>query len=144
MRYNLNRLRGVLRDSKEVAAAYLFGSAARGGAVVNDLDLLLLLYPGFDAHMAYFNLLYRISSAMGLPEDQIDLLFFDVEEADPLILYEAVNEGILIKNESPGMLCERIEELSLFFLANEFLLKQASQLRRERLEEFCAGKSRAN
>jgi predicted nucleotidyltransferase len=39
--YNLDMLKQTIRNSTEVAAAYLFGSAATGEPVVNDLDLLV-------------------------------------------------------------------------------------------------------
>jgi len=139
--YNLDILKQTIRNSTEVAAAYLFGSAATGEPVVNDLDLLVLIYPAIDKNIAYFDLLYRISKSMDIPVDQVDLLFFDLQEADPSILYEAVNKGILIKNESPDMLSEMIDKLSLYFMENEFMIKHAAQLKRERLEEFCADKS---
>ena len=43
--YDLNVLKEALRNSSEVAAAYLFGSAAVNAPVDNDLDILLLVYP---------------------------------------------------------------------------------------------------
>ncbi|MBC2696218.1 MAG: hypothetical protein HF982_13275 [Desulfobacteraceae bacterium] len=43
-------------SKKEVAAAYLFGSAVINAPVVNDLDILLLVYPDIDKNIAYFDL----------------------------------------------------------------------------------------
>jgi len=73
--YNLDMLKQTIRNSTEVAAAYLFGSAATGEPVVNDLDLLVLIYPDIDKNIAYFDLLYRISKSLDIPVDQVDLLF---------------------------------------------------------------------
>ena len=130
-------LKQSLRNSPEVAAAYLFGSAATNAPVVNDLDILLLVYPHIDKNTAYFDLVCRISEALALPEGKIDILFFDLQEADPDILYEAVNNGVLLKNESPELLGESIEKLSLYLIQNEFIITRAKQLRHEQLEVFC-------
>ena len=135
--FEIDSLRQIVEDSPEVAAAYLFGSAAANEPVVNDLDILLLLYPHVDKNVVYFDLHYRITHALGLAEDLVDLLFFDLEEADPEILYEAIDKGILIKNVSPDLLGEKIEALSCYLTENEFLIKQAKKLQHERLEVFC-------
>ena len=137
IKYDLDMLKQSLRNSPEVAAAYLFGSAATNAPVVNDLDILLLVYPDIDKNTAYFDLVCRISEALALPEGKIDILFFDLQEADPDILYEAVNNGVLLKNESPELLGESIEKLSLYLIQNEFIMARAKQLRHEQLEVFC-------
>ena len=136
--YDLGVLQETLRNSPEVAAAYLFGSAAVNAPVVNDLDILLLVYPNIDKDIAYFDLVSRISEALTLPEEKIDILFFDLREAEPEILYEAVNNGVLLKNESPELLGESIEQLSLYLMQNEFIMARAKHLRHEQLEVFCA------
>ena len=138
IKYNFNILKQTLQDSPEVAAAYLFGSAVINAPVVNDLDILLLVYPDINKDIACFDLVYRISEALALPEDQIDILFFDLQEADPDILYEAVNNGVLLKNESPELLGESIEKLSIYLMQNEFIITRAKQLQHEQLEVFCA------
>ena len=137
IKYDLDMLKQSLRNSPEVAAAYLFGSAATNAPVVNDLDILLLVYPHIDKNTAYFDLVCRISEALALPEGKIDILFFDLQEADPDILYEAVNNGVLLKNESPELLGESIEKLSLYLIQNEVIITRAKQLRHEQLEVFC-------
>jgi uncharacterized protein YutE (UPF0331/DUF86 family)/predicted nucleotidyltransferase len=131
MNYNLNKLKQVLADSPEVAAAYLFGSAAKNEPVVNDLDILILLYPDVNPYHAYLELSYRIGQSQNINADKVDLVFFDLDMVDPEVLYEAVNHGILLKNNSPELLTDKIEELSNYFLENESLMKQAKKLRRE-------------
>lgn len=138
LNYNLDNLKKILNDSSEVAATYLFGSAKRNDPAVNDLDLLILLYPEIDMHSAYFTLSNRIAKYLGINMDKVDILFFDLQLAEPDILYEAVNNGILLKNSSPQLLTERIEELSSYFMENEFLIQESKRLTRERLEDFCA------
>ena len=124
-------------DSPEVAAAYIFGSAVSQEPIVNDLDILVLPYRGVDRNTTYFELYDRISKSQNAYENQIDILFFDLDEADPEVLYDAVNKGILIKNASPDLLVEKIEALNRYFIVNEFILKQAELLKQERLEAFC-------
>jgi len=137
MNCNLNILKQVLADAPEVAAAYLFGSAAKNEPVVNDLDILILLYPDMNQDNAYFELSYRIGQSQNINADKVDVVFFDLDMVDPEVPYEAVNHGILLKNNSPELLTDRIEELSNYFLENESLIKETKRLRRERIEEFC-------
>ena len=132
----INTLKDVLHNSPEAAAAYLFGSAAGDEPVVNDLDILVLLSPRMDKDKAYFDLYARFMQVMELSGLRPDILFFDLQEADPHVLCDAVNKGILLKDESPELLTDRIESLSRYFLENEFLIREARRLRKE---EFCDG-----
>ncbi len=135
-RPDLDKLKQVLADSAEIAAAYLFGSAATDQPVINDLDLLLLVYPTIDKNAVYLDIVDRIGRTLTVPPDRLDILFFEVQEADPEVLYEAINRGVLLKNESPDLLTQRIESVSLYLMQNEFLRNKARDLRRENLEAF--------
>ncbi|MBC8180854.1 nucleotidyltransferase domain-containing protein [candidate division KSB1 bacterium] len=134
----INKLKKIFKDTPEIAAAYLFGSAAAKEPVVNDLDFLILPFPEVDFHTLDFELLPKISQATGFKIDQIDIVVFDMKMVKPGILYEAVNKGIILKNESPGLLTDKIEALSRYFLENEFLIQEKEKLQKEELEEFCA------
>jgi len=134
---NLNHLKKTLLSCNEIEAAYLFGSAARREPVVNDLDLLILADSNANVHHLYFNLVQKIANDHNMPEAQIDILFFDIHLADPYILDKAVNTGILLCNKNEKLLTDRIEELSCFFLENEFLLNESIRLKREQREVFC-------
>ena len=46
-------LKTILERCPEVSAAYLFGSAASGDKVVNDLDILVLLHQDIDIMRSY-------------------------------------------------------------------------------------------
>jgi predicted nucleotidyltransferase len=130
-------LKKCLSDRTEVVAAYLFGSSAEG-ELARDLDILVLLSPDVDASRIYFELAASLSDTLGIQEDKIDLLFFNMDEADPMVLYEAVSTGILLKNRDPDMLGDSIDALSRYFLENDVIIERAAQLRNERLEDFCA------
>ncbi len=138
MKYDSEILKDVLHHSSEIAVCYLFGSAAGNEPVVNDLDLLIVPYPEADKFGICPELAERIAASQNISPDQIDILLFDLKLADPQILYRAVNEGVLLKNEDHNLLTNKIEALSLYFLENEFLIRQAKQLEKERLEEFYA------
>ena len=132
----LKDLKIVLEGCSEVSAAYLFGSAASGEAMVNDLDILILLHQEIDKDEAYINLIYNLSKSLKIPESCVDLLFFDSNEADPSILTRAVNRGILLINHDPEYLSNMIDNVSRDLLENEAMIIRARRLRRERTEVF--------
>lgn len=63
---NLADLTSTIQQCSEVSAAYLFGSAAKGEGVVNDLDILVLLNRNVDKHEAYINLIYKLSHVLDI------------------------------------------------------------------------------
>jgi predicted nucleotidyltransferase len=133
---NFKDLKIALEGCSEVSAAYLFGSAASGEAVVNDLDILVLLHQEIDKDEAYINLIYTLSRSLKIPEACVDLLFFDSNEADPSILTRAVNRGILLINHDPEYLSNMIDNISRYLLENETMIIRAQRLRQERMEVF--------
>jgi predicted nucleotidyltransferase len=133
---NFKDLKIALEGCSEVSAAYLFGSAASGEAVVNDLDILVLLHQEIDKDEAYINLIYTLSKSLKIPETCVDLLFFDSNEADPSILTRAVNRRILLINHDPEYLSNMIDNVSRNLLENEAMIIRAQRLRQERTEVF--------
>jgi len=133
---NFKDLKIALEGCSEVSAAYLFGSAASGEAVINDLDILVLLHQEIDKDEAYINLIYTLSKSLKIPEACVDLLFFDSNEADPSILTRAVNRGILLINHDPEYLSNMIDNISRYLLENETMIIRAQRLRQERMEVF--------
>jgi predicted nucleotidyltransferase len=137
MKLDLNIIKSAVAAIPEIAACYLFGSAAKDESVVNDIDLLILVYPNVDAEKVLWTATERISDAVNLPADVLDILLFDLSLANPHVLYAAINQGILIKNESSELLADRIETLSRYFLDNEPIIQRAGRLNRELIEEVC-------
>jgi len=140
-RVKISDIKASLQECTDVSAAYLFGSGAQGLNVANDLDILVLLNKHADKRTAFFDVIHKLSSHLNLPEDCIDLLFFDYHEADVSVLARAVNEGILIKNDDPEYLGDMIDDFSRYLLANEAVRIRGLRLRRERLEEFSETRS---
>ena len=104
--------------------------------MVNDLDILVLLKQDIDKDEAFMNLTYNLSKSLKIPEACVDLLFFDLEEADPSILTRAVDQGILLLNRDPEYLSDIIDSLSRYMLDNETMMIRARRLRQERMEVF--------
>lgn len=140
MKYDIKKLKKVVAEFPEIAAAYLFGSAAKNEPVVNDLDILMLVYSDINPDMVSLELSYRIGQSQSINADLVDVIYFDLDRVDPEVLHEAVNDGILLKNESPELLTDKIEELSFYFRENEFFIKEAHRLTKERIKEFCRDK----
>jgi predicted nucleotidyltransferase len=90
--FDIEGIKGSLAAVPEIAAGYLFGSTARQEAVVNDLDLLIIVRPGSDAERAIWELIRQISEFLGVDADRVDILLFDLRQADPKLLYRAVTE----------------------------------------------------
>ncbi|MFP4037074.1 MAG: nucleotidyltransferase domain-containing protein [Desulfobacteraceae bacterium] len=134
---DLEALKQALEEKDEVLAAYLFGSAAQRDSIANDVDILLLLQPGSNKYEVEFDLKSHLAEHLGIPEKKFDFLFFEMDEADPKILYKAIDQGILLKNANPQFLSERINRLSSYFLENDSMIEKAEYLRRERIEAFC-------
>jgi len=96
----------------------------------------VLLHQEMDKDEAYINLIYNLSKSLNIPESCVDLLFFDLNEADPSILTRAVNRGILLINHDPEYLSNMIDNISRYLLENETMIIRAQRLRQERMEVF--------
>ena len=138
MQLHLEEIKRVLAAVQEIAACYLFGSMVRQEAVVNDLDLLILNRPEADAGKAIWELTRQISESTDIEADRVDILQFDLQQADPTVLYRAVTEGVLLKNELPDLLTDKIEDLSRYLVEHEYLISEAKRLRNELIKEFSA------
>ena len=134
---DIELIRNCLNKYSEIAAAYLFGSMVNEDTVANDLDILVLLLKNSDKFRIYTELSGCLSNLLGIPERKIDLLSLDLDEANPNVLSEAINHGILLKNVDADFLGDRIEMISEYLMFNEPIIRRASRLRRETLEEFC-------
>ncbi len=88
------------------------------------------IYPLLASHA------YNLSEHLKIPEACVDLLFFDLEEADLSVLTRAVNQGILLINHDPEYLSNMIDKISRYLLENETMIIRAQRLRQERMEAF--------
>jgi predicted nucleotidyltransferase len=134
---DLHLIKKCITEIPDVVAAYLFGSAASSEQAVNDLDILVFLNQGAKRLETQFVLMNRLSNVTGFNSDRIDIVVFDLNEVEPVILQKAINQGVLLINNDPDFLSDRIEELSGYFLKNEPMIYRAELLKKERMEVFC-------
>ena len=138
--FDLNQIKNIMNAQAKIRAAYLFGSAAAGDSAVNDLDVLVLENENASRIKIQLKLAAKLSELTELPLDRIDIVFFDQNEVDPDVLRAAINTGILLKNDSPSILSDKIEKLSSYFRINETTIYNSKQLQKARLEVFCEGR----
>jgi len=86
----LPQLRRALKGIRGLRLAYLFGSLAEG-ASTHDIDIAFLAEEEGKLRVIS-ELVARISRALGVPEDKIDLL--DLETADIVLLHRVMRQGI--------------------------------------------------
>lgn len=94
------RLRTAL-DRDEVAAAYVFGSQARGQTgPLSDVDLAVWAAPGLSPQQR-FELRLRLANAAerALGEGEVDLVVLD--DATPLLRHRAWRDGELLVDRDP-------------------------------------------
>ncbi len=96
----LARLREAL-DREQVAAAYLFGSQARGSqGPLSDVDVAVWATPGMDARQRFdLRLALARAAQQALGGQQIDLVMLD--DASPLLRHRAWRDGELLLDRDP-------------------------------------------
>lgn len=93
------RLRAAL-DRSEVAAAYVFGSHARGGAgPLSDVDVGVWAAPGLDSQQRFELRLDLAADAARAVGDEVDLVMLD--DAPPLLRHRAWADGELVVDRDP-------------------------------------------
>lgn len=93
------RLREVL-DRDGVAAAYMFGSQARGGAgPLSDVDVGVWASPGLDSRERFDLRLKLTGAAEEALGREVDLVLLD--DAPPLLRHRAWHDGELLIDRDP-------------------------------------------
>jgi predicted nucleotidyltransferase len=98
----LERIADVVARCPEVAAAWVFGSVARGEAHADsDLDMALLLRPSTSAHGApdLDTLVLELEPCS--PSGRVDLLILGSQ--GPVITHRILREGILVRDAAPEL-----------------------------------------
>jgi len=83
----------ILEPHHDVLLAYLFGSVARKGVSLHDLDLALLLR-GDDKLSIMGDILMALSRALGVDEEKVNVV--DLERADLHLKYRVLKEGVKV------------------------------------------------
>lgn len=97
---SLARLREAL-DREQVAAAYLFGSQARGSqGPLSDVDVAVWAMPGMDARQRFeLRLALAQAAQRALGGQRVDLVVLD--DASPLLRHRAWRDGELLLDRDP-------------------------------------------
>jgi len=111
----------ILKNFDDIIAAYLFGSFPHE-KIFNDIDILVLFKKKHENLYLDFEITHLIAESLEINSEKIDLLPFDLKKVNPMILIQAVNNGMLLKNNSDELLTDQIEKLSQYFLENESCL----------------------
>jgi predicted nucleotidyltransferase len=95
------RVRPALEASPEIAAAWVFGSVARGEArPESDVDVAVLLRTpratAADHHREILDLAARLEGASGR---RVDLLVLGLH--DPIVVHRVLSEGVLVYDADP-------------------------------------------
>lgn len=111
-RLDVPGLPGLLRyleGQPDVAAAWVFGSRARGDhRPDSDIDVAILAARGWDqrpdslARLVAFRV--EVPEAMGLSDDQVDAVV--AQEMKPLVAFALVRDGVLIYDRDPVLRVE--------------------------------------
>jgi len=124
-------------DRDPVAAAYLFGSQASGGAgPLSDVDIAVVLVPGFAGAEVRSELFAAIVEALGTGE--VDLVLAD--SAPPLLRHRIVRNGLRLVDRTPHVRVRFETRALLDYLDTLYLREVLSAGRRRRLGEGSFGR----
>lgn len=131
----LARLAQRWSGDRDLAAAYLFGSRARGDARPrSDVDLAVILHPGLSPAQRWRKRLGLLDEAASqLASDAVDLLV--LEEAPPVVAHRALRDGRLIVDRIPGRRVEVVESVLRSYLDQAWLRTELDAGLRSRLRE---------
>jgi predicted nucleotidyltransferase len=131
----LSGLAAAWRDDADLAAAYLFGSRARGDAGPrSDVDLAVILRTGLDADERWrkrLELIGRASEALGT--DAVDVLVLD--DAPSAVGHRVLRDGRLICERDPARRTAVAEDVMRRYLDEEYLRKELDRALAERVRE---------
>jgi predicted nucleotidyltransferase len=95
-KHQLDAIKDVLARSAEVKFAYIFGSCARGDTgPLSDVDVAVFLDSRVDPFAFRLRLMETLSRA--LRTEHLDLVILN--DASPVLRYEVVREGRVIKED---------------------------------------------
>ncbi|MBZ4659222.1 MAG: putative nucleotidyltransferase [Desulfacinum sp.] len=127
----LVRLRQVLLEREDVAAALLFGSTAQGDPSARDVDVLILPVDR-DAGLDFLVELQGVlAKALNVPADRIDAVLFDPEKVHRGVLMNAVRTGVPILIRDEEAYTDALERLSAILCVEEVYRRRAKAYLKE-------------
>ena len=131
----IKKLKKYFSNRGDVAAAYLFGSLAMNEPVANDVDILVLAARDANPDDVWFSILADLCKILSLPEEKIDVIPFSLDEIQIEIIYDAVENGVLLVEKDEDYLGDMLEALSSRMKETEIIRARRLQLI---LEEYSA------
>ncbi|MCP5339493.1 MAG: nucleotidyltransferase domain-containing protein [Steroidobacteraceae bacterium] len=131
----LDTLAGRLTADRDVAAAYLFGSRARGDARPgSDVDLAVILDKGLSARERWRKRLELIgASTSELCTDAVDLLI--LEDAPVPLAHRVIRDGRLLVDNNPKRRVAVVEDVLRRYLDEAWLRDALDRELKNRLLE---------
>lgn len=128
-------LAGTLSRDAEVAAAWLYGSRARGGAHRrSDVDVAVILRAGVPAAQRWRKRLEHADAvARALGTDDVDVVL--LEEAPAVLGHRIVRDGLLVVDRDPRRRVQVVEEVLRRYLDEAALRAALDEGLRQRLRE---------
>ena len=128
-------LAGALSRDADVAAAWLYGSRARGDARRgSDVDVAVILRAGVPAtHRWRKRLEYADALACALGTDDVDVVL--LEEAPAALGHRVVRDGLLVVDRDPRRRVQVVEEVLRRYLDEAALRTALDEGLRQRLRE---------
>jgi len=91
--YVLPKLRELFNKFEGVELALLFGSIARSGVSMHDVDLALKMADESLLDAGY--IVSQVAMTLNISEDAVDVVILD--QINPTLLSKILNEGIIVK-----------------------------------------------
>lgn len=135
MQLAIPQIKTVLAEIPQVKFAYLFGSQARGDAgLLSDIDIAVYVDGRMDPFRLRLALLESLAHRLGT--DRFDLV--TLNDASPLLKYEVVRQGVVIKEHRQRRIAFEVRTLSEYF-DTEHLRKTQRQYLKEQLRQGVHG-----
>ncbi|MDO3376772.1 type VII toxin-antitoxin system MntA family adenylyltransferase antitoxin [Geoalkalibacter halelectricus] len=132
MQVSIDQLKVVLAEIPQVKFAYLFGSHARGDAgPLSDIDVAVYLDRRLDPFRFRLSLLESLAHRLGT--ERFDLV--TLNDASPLLRYEVVRQGVVIKENRQRRIPFEVRALSEYFDTEHLRKTQREYLK----EQFGSG-----
>ncbi len=119
LREVIEKIKDVVKDLDGLAFLAIIGSIASRGFSIHDVDLAVKVLEGWDKLDVICKLVLRLSEALKVPEDRIDVI--DLDKADLEIKARTLREGVVIVDR--GYLNELRREVESNYFEHRNYLK---------------------
>lgn len=124
----VNIVTPVLEKRKEIAGAYLFGSALELCRPDSDIDIGLIISPITGQHEEYYEIItnHIANSLIGLMGHAFDVIALNI--VNGIFAYKVIKNGRLIYNSRPAEVTDFMEQTSRHYGENYPRYREALKL----------------